>query len=362
MSGDKGTIMKTLSVNRAGALAAFFLLSLAGCVRVPAGWINADRADFGQVIQESWKRQTLLNVVRMRYADVPMFLDIASVINSYTLGGNVSAGGSLQKAPSTDAASLAAGGYWSNTPTVTYQPLMGERFTRSLLQPVTPAAVFQLLQGGMPPDLVMRTLVKSVNGLRNDSLGVPGDPEFREFVETLTRIQAAGGLGSRVEARKDGSALIMILRQERGGTSLSGDVRRMGELLRLEPGIGEIEVVYGMAPRSGTEIAVLTRTMLGIIMELGMDIDLPAGASAGGRAAPSPPKGDRPRPARDIRIRSGRAAPADAYAAVPYKGSWYWIDDADIASKRTFTFVMILFSLAETGSASVAPVVTVPSR
>lgn len=354
--------MKTPSATRAGALAALALLSLVGCVRVPVGRINADRLDFGQVIQESWKRQTLLNVVRMRYADVPMFLDIASVINSYTLGGNVSAGASLQKAPSDDSASFGAGGYWSNTPTVTYQPLMGERFTRSLLQPVAPAAVFQLLQGGMPPELVMRTLVKSINGLRNDSFGVPGDPEFRELVGALTRIQAAGSLGSRVEARKDGSALIMILGRERGGATLPEDVRLVGELLGLEPGISEIEVVYGMAPRSRTEIAVVTRTMLGIIMELGMDIDLPAGHAAGGRAASGPPKADELQAARNMRVRSGSAAPADAYAAVPYKGSWYWIDDTDLASKRTFTFLMILFSLAETGSASVAPVVTVPSR
>jgi len=47
---------------------------------------------------------------------------------------------------------------------------------------------------------------------------------------------------------------------------------------------------------------------------------------------------------------------------VPYLGYWYWIDQADIASKRTFTFLMILFSLAETGQSAAAPVVTVPSR
>jgi hypothetical protein len=63
-----------------------------------------------------------------------------------------------------------------------------------------------------------------------------------------------------------------------------------------------------------------------------------------------------------VHIRSGKEAPADAYAAVPFKGYWYWIDDTDIESKRTFTFLMILFSLAETGQTTAAPVVTVPSR
>ena len=63
-----------------------------------------------------------------------------------------------------------------------------------------------------------------------------------------------------------------------------------------------------------------------------------------------------------VHIRSGRGEPAQAYAAVPYKGHWYWIDETDVDSKRIFTFLMILFSLAETGQAPAAPVVTVPSR
>ncbi|HYA75714.1 MAG TPA: hypothetical protein VED83_02300, partial [Burkholderiaceae bacterium] len=63
-----------------------------------------------------------------------------------------------------------------------------------------------------------------------------------------------------------------------------------------------------------------------------------------------------------VRIRSGTEAPADAYAAILYKGNWFWIEDTDIASKRTFTFLLILFSLAETGQMTAAPIVTVPSR
>ena len=346
----------------AGALVALALPAWAGCVRVPPGRINADRMDFGQVIQESWKRQTLLNIVRMRYADAPMFLDVASVINSYSLGGSVSGGASLQKEPSADSFSLGAAGHWSNTPTVTYQPLMGERFTRSLLQPVAPAALFQLMQGGLSPELVMMTLVRSINGLRNDSFGVAGDPGFRELVGALARIQRAGALGNRVEARKDGSALILIFRRESSDPKALEDVRRARELLGLQEGTSEIEVIYGLAPRSGSEVAVITRTMLGIITELAMDVDVPEDHLKRGWSFPVPLQaGDAPAPPH-VRIRSGPAAPEHSYAAVPYEGFWYWIDSADIASKRTFTFLLILFSLAETGQAAGVPVVTVPSR
>lgn len=85
-----------------------------------------------QVIADSWKRQTLLNVVRLRYADAPMFLDVASVINSHTVGGSGSAGATLPGGSSPDVFSVGGSGVWSNAPTVTYQPLLGDRFTKSL--------------------------------------------------------------------------------------------------------------------------------------------------------------------------------------------------------------------------------------
>jgi hypothetical protein len=244
---------------------------------------------------------------------------------------------------------------------VTYQPLMGDRFTKSLLQPIPPAAILQLMQGGWSPELVLGTTVRSVNGLRNDLLGVRGDLGFHELVKALSALQRTGGLGNRVEARKDGSAVVLVLPRESERTGPLADVRRVRELLGLEAGIDEIEVVYGLGPRSGREVALLTRSMLEIMLELATGIELPPTHVASGRASPRGQAGAAPVPAL-VRIQSGTAVPADPYAAVPYKGEWYWIDDNDLGSKRTFTFLLILFSLAETGQTSVAPLVTVPSR
>jgi hypothetical protein len=338
------------------------LLATAGCLHVPAERVTMDRMDYGQVIAESWKRQTLLNVVRLRYADAPVFLDVASVINTYSLSGTVSAGGSVSNGQLGDAAQVGAGGAWSNTPTVTYQPLMGDRFTKSLLQPIPPAAVMQLIQGGWPTELVLKTVVRSINGLRNDYLGVGGDPGFSEIVGLLSRIQRAGGLGNRVESRKDGSAVILLLRPAGKSTGEPEDQRRVAELLAVEEGASEIEIVYGFAPRSGHEVAMVTRSMLEIILNLGTGIDLPAGDATSGRVLPGLRQAGEEAATPLVHIRSGAAAPDTAYAAIPYRGQWYWIDDNEIASKRTFTFMMILFSLAETGQTVAAPVVTVPSR
>ena len=46
----------------------------------------------------------------------------------------------------------------------------------------------------------------------------------------------------------------------------------------------------------------------------------------------------------------------------PLRNCWYWINDTDIESKRIFTILTILFSLAETGQSAAGPVLTVPSR
>lgn len=350
----------------AGLFVVLALLSLAGCSRVSPGRVNFDRLDYGQVIAESWKRQTLLNVVRLRYADAPVFLDIASVINSYSISGSVSAGGQVGKTTTLDAsqagAQLGAAGVWSNTPTVTYQPLLGDRFTKSMLQPIPPSAVLQLMQGGWPVDLVMATVVRSINGVRNNSFGVGGDPGFQDLVQTLDRLQRGGGLGNRIEVRKDGSAVILVLQRESAASGPDDDVLRIRGLLGLEKDLNDIEVVYGLAPRSGREVSMITRSMMEIMLEMGMGLDVPASDAAMGRVLPGRAQSGEAEAKPLVKIRSGTERPEDVYVAVPYKDHWFWIADNDIASKRTFVFLLILFSLAETGQGVAAPVVTVPSR
>jgi len=343
----------------AGVLA---LVVLAGCASVSPQHVTTDRMDYGQVVADSWKRQTLLNVVRLRYADAPVFLDVSSIINSYTVGGEASAQATVPSRIDPNVLEFGGTGRRSNTPTVTYQPLLGDRFTKSLLRPIPPASVFQLLQGGWSVGLVFKTVVNSINGLRNASAGVAADPGFDELNAAMSRIQGAGNIGIRVEPGKDGGGVVAVIRRAEDGSELGGDSQRVRRLLGLGEDVSEFEITYGLVPRNPNEVAMLTRSMMEIMLQLGFGIDLPATHAAGGRALPGQWQPGNAKAEPLVHIRSGTEAPADAYAAVPYKGYWYWIDDNDIASKRRFTFLMILFSLAETGQTTASPVVTVPSR
>ena len=62
-----------------------------------------------------------------------------------------------------------------------------------------------------------------------------------------------------------------------------------------------------------------------------------------------------------IHIKSGTEKPADPFIEVQYENYWYWIDATDFASKRVFSFLMLILMLAETGEGGKLPVLTIPA-
>ena len=111
-------------------LAAVISVALGGCSSVGPGSVVRDRADYIGAIAKSWKEQMLANIVRLRYGDAPVFVDVSSVISSYSLQTQVLAsGGKILDAPGS-IVNLGANATYLDKPTITYTPLTGDQFTR----------------------------------------------------------------------------------------------------------------------------------------------------------------------------------------------------------------------------------------
>jgi hypothetical protein len=353
------------------ALAAIlFQGALCGCGGSGPRTITHDRFDYTEALSSSWKQQMLVNMVKLRYGDTPVFLDVASVINQYAVETQVdlrltwvhpvvSVG---------DSQSVGGSARYSDKPTITYTPLTGERFARSLMKPLPPPSVLSLIQAGYPVDIVLRVCAHSVNGIRNRYGGSararPADPEFFPLLERLRRIQDSGAFGMRVQKTNEMEGVVMTFRRKVEGP-LEDDMLFVRKTLGLDPNAQEFRVAYGSVPKDDKEIAILSRSMLEIIVDLASCIEVPETHVAEKRVNPTMPQetlnGSAVPPL--IRIQSSSHKPPDgsAFAAVRHRDYWYWIDDRDLRSKTIFTFLMFIFSLTETEGREGAPIVTIPA-
>ena len=347
------------------------LVGLAGCSIGP-GTMARDRFDYSAAMAESWKQQMLLNVVKLRYSDAPVFLDVGQVVSGYTVQstfsavGNVfSTNGPVPGVPNSSIG-LSAQGQYTDRPTITYTPLMGERFARSLMAPIPPPSIMSLIQAGNPVDLVLRLGVHVVNGIRNryggDARAMRADPEFYELIERLRRIQLSGGVGMRVHRTGKEEATVLSFRRT-GDPAVEEDIAAARRLLGLDPHANEFRVVYGAVAANDREIAIVSRSILEILIDLSSFITVPEADVREQRVSPTMAADEGPDgPIRPLlRVSSSADRPPDAFVAVSYRKSWFWIDDRDIPSKRLFTFLMFLFTLVETGTKEQPPVITIPA-
>jgi hypothetical protein len=336
---------------------AVVLLGLVGCSVGPRS-IPADRFNYSEAIARSYKEQMLLNVVRLRYGEMPVFVEVSNIVSGYTMASKVNAGAKPDSFP----ASLDLEGEvrFEERPTLSYKVLTGGNYTASLLLPLELATIWYLVESGWDAELILRGTTTSIGGITNrdpSSLNPrAADPRFEELLDAIGILQSDRVLGLRTDVDEDGTPhSYMYFRPMVITTENEHAVSTLRALLNLPADMDEFVLQYETSTTPGT-ISVRTRSLLQILIDVARDIEVPAQDLARGSVAPGSEQ-----PGSSIRIRSGTRRPAHSYCAVKYRENWFWIDTNDYRSKSSFSFLMIMFQLRAGESSGRGPILTIPT-
>ena len=370
------------------ALATFaFTFLLTGCLhpRIGPQSVPRDRVDYSSSLSDSWKQETLLNIVKVRYLDPPVFVDVGSVVASYSLAQTASVGVNVVPNGGSNG-NLGGSVGLSSSPTITYTPLTGNDYFKGLITPLSPEVLFGAMQNGLPADSVLFTSFVSINGLRNQraSLGgiTPADPGFHRVRQLMREIQVSGAVRLYVKrvAKKNKDkdkdkdddkdkdedtqeTRVITFRTKEIPPEILADINELRQLLHLNPTATDFELTNAPLPFSDTEIAVQTRSIIELIKVMAVQVEVPPEDVSQQKAVPGFETGHPvPGVIPIIRIRSSKQKPDDAFIAVHYRNLWFRIDDNDLSSKAVFAQLMELFTMIDTSNKQNLPVVTIPAR
>ena len=347
-------------------LSCLVLLALIGCTSIGPPTLRRDRLDYADAMADASKRETLMNIVKLRYGDTPSMVTVNQLVAGYTLEGRVDLRSDFltNTYDLSDDVSFGIGGTFSDRPTVTYTPIKGDDFARVMLTPIPPSELFAMLAAGAPADLTLGLGVQSINGLSNWTADARGparfDAAFAEVLELLGQLRSDGILGFRFDTQTGPRTVYLLLEGAEGGP-LDPRARRLLNLLGLDPQARSFPVRFGFGEARTSEIRIYTRSLIEILGNLAAQVEVPADNVAAGRTyrtqaglagLPSIPR---------LSVISRALRPFEAFVAVEYRGTWYWIDDRDYGSKRVFSTLMLLLNLVDKTDGVQLPVITIPT-
>lgn len=343
------------------------LLLFGGCKTIGPSTIPRDRFDYSTAMGDSWKDQTLLNLIKLRYMDLPIFLDVGQIVSGYSLETSVNVSGMLSSPGTVQGDSIGVGGQgrYTDRPTITYMPLTGTKFLDGFLKPIRPASLFYLIQTGYDAEFLIKLTVDSFNGLHNRPIRIDSNrksnEEFFRVARLISEVQDVSGMSMRIEEDEQKQQTTVILfRYENVDAELAAKLKQIQQLLDLPKDTHKYSLVYSAIKGEPGELTMGTRSMLQVLSGLAHGVDIPQKHLERNLTPPAPKRSDSDNPL--LRVHSGDSAPEDPFIAVEYEDAWFWIENSDWQSKRTIVAIMFLFTLADTGEEENLPMITIPAQ
>jgi len=355
--------MKSIRIISTGVV----LLTLAGCRSLGPRTMTRDRIDYSESISDSWKHQILLNIVKLRYMDTPVFLDVSQIVSGYSFETGVNLGGSLSPKywdGDTFVESSVAGKY-TDRPTITYNPMTGNEFLRGLLGPVPPCNLFYLVRSGYDAKFILSLGLESISGFNNVMMRagnvLPADPDFIKAVNLWKELQFAGTVGMIMREGEDEKREATIFFEYKNHSeAVHKKEKELKRLLGLKEDQEYFHLVTSPLQRGPQKLALESHSIMQILAMLSTCVEVPESDIQEKRTVPLfgiSVKEDDP-----IRIRCSEERPEDAFISVKYRKRWFWVSDQDWRSKRTMSILQFLFLLNDSDVEANLPQITIPAN
>ncbi len=368
--------MKTRTGLRYRTLIVSFLIMLClflpACSRFGPRRVPLDSFDYNEAIARSSNEQMLLNLVRLRYREVPVFLAVGSVITQYFYLGDFGTGvsfGKLTEGASHEIINAKARMLYAERPTITYSPLAGQEFTQQLLTPIPSELLFSLVQSGWPPDQLLMMGLERLNHLENIHFGsVPsaesleGLRTFNHVVQLLIELSRRRVLEMQSNNKETPNTRSFVFEQAQDDDTraLSDELKSM---LGLDPDHSSFRVTNRLIGRNPDEITVRVRSLLTLMGFLSRGIEIPATHIEEKRIVKMilPDDPELRSLLFPLKILSSVDRPADAFVAVRHYGHWFYIAHSDHMSKQAFSLLTYLFQMQAPQAQTLGPMITVPT-
>jgi hypothetical protein len=335
---------------------------LASCASVGPKLVTGSRTDYNVVLRQADDQQMLLNLVRLRYRDQAMFLEVSALNTQFSVSNEVNANTELGQGDNV----IGLGGkvVLQETPTVSYTPLKGADFVQRVLTPISLDTLFLLDTSGWSSDRLFRIMVDEMNGVENAN-GANGptperEPVYQEFkrVALLLRQLELENLVSDANY------------QNRPVLFFEPEARDRAEYLELTGilGLNPNKLIFPVtvaARGSANSINLSLRSFAGVMYFLSQSVQVPEEDVAAGRVTVTRDAAGRPFDWQLVtegllEIKSSPERPENAAVAVNYRNSWFYIDDSDLDSKSTFSLLGQVYQLQAGDAKSLVPVLTLP--
>jgi len=359
-----------------GAVLGLLALLAGGCATgLGPMALRSERPDYNQQIARSADAEMLLNLVRLRYNDTPLFLELGTVVAQYGYDASLNASGQFGAGAS---GTVGTGLMYAEKPTITYSPLAGDKFATRMMTPIPLDSVILLTQTGWSDDRLLLLVLQRANDVFNAPTATGPTPahkpdyeSFADLADRLHRLQAAGLAGlnwatADPGAHPPGRRLEFWLHPPADSHSpLASDVAAVRRHLDLQPGREDFPVTEYPFKRQPDQVGLLSRSLLAVLYFLSQSVEPPESDVQAHLVATTLDDDGRPFDWRRVTgrvmaIHSQQDRPQNAYVTVAYRGSWFYIADDDHSSKATFGLLNFLFSLTAESGRGGSPLLTLP--